>query len=78
MPFVGSLLFTLTVYGTVKDFYNFGTGKIAVIAEHDVSGIYQRGSGSRRTSPDLSTGLFHFWPQPSVSLLSGKQLGAKD
>jgi hypothetical protein len=78
MPFVGSLLFTLTVYGTVKDFYNFGTGKIAVIAEHDVSGIYQRGSGSRRTSPDLSTGIFHFWAQPSVSLLSGKQLGAKD
>jgi hypothetical protein len=55
-------------------------GSLARTPSHSansVSGVYQRGSGSRRTSPDLPTGIFHFRAQPSVFVLSGKQFGAK-
>jgi hypothetical protein len=33
LPFIGGLLFTLTIYGTIRDYHNFGTGKIAVIVD---------------------------------------------
>jgi hypothetical protein len=33
LPFIGGLLFTLSIYGTIRDYHNFGTGKIAVIVE---------------------------------------------
>jgi len=56
-------------------------GSLARTPSHSaksVSGVYRRGSRSRRTSPNLPTGIFHFRAQPSVSVLRGKQLGAKD
>ena len=43
-----------------------------------LSWFHRRGSGSRRASLDIPTGIFHFRAQPSVSVLSGKQLVATD
>jgi hypothetical protein len=37
LPFIGGLLFTLSIYGTIRDYNNFGTGKIAVLVQHDGS-----------------------------------------
>jgi hypothetical protein len=34
LPFIAGLLFTLSIYGTIRDYYNFGTGKIAVIVDN--------------------------------------------
>jgi hypothetical protein len=34
LPFIGGLLVTLSIYGTIRDYHNFGTGKIVVIVDN--------------------------------------------